>query len=145
MEMQAWARLFDLCQSPSRSEFALFEKLERYMTASFRRLTPSTSSGTRNPKSMCASAQTTSIRDHDRDHRRALQCEDLFRREFRSSKSSRDERRTIAAGAQACLSRSDNARLSSPWREVIFLSTGLSSISGRLAAGASLFSHNPRE
>ncbi len=40
-------RLFDLSQSPSARELASFEKPERYTTASFRRLIPSASSGTR--------------------------------------------------------------------------------------------------
>jgi hypothetical protein len=39
-----------------------------------------------------------------------------------------NERRTLAAGPEACLSSSDNGRLSTPWRKVIFLSAGLNSI-----------------
>ena len=69
-------RLFHLSQSPSGSELALFEKPERSTTASFRRLIPPASSGTRHPQAICASAQTfITARGayHDRDHRRALQ------------------------------------------------------------------------
>jgi hypothetical protein len=74
--VKTWVRLFDLSQSPSGSELALFEKPERSTTASFRRLIPSASSGTRHPQAICASAQMfISARGfyHDRDHRRALQ------------------------------------------------------------------------
>ena len=42
------------------------------------------------------------------------------RREFRSGEAAR---RTPAAARQASLSYSDNGRLSTPWREVIFLLT----------------------
>ena len=59
--------------SKSERELALFEKLERYMTASFRRLIPSASSGTR-PQAICAPAQTSIAARgtyHDRRHRRA--------------------------------------------------------------------------
>ncbi len=44
-------RSFDLSQSPSESELALFEKPVRSTKACFRRLIPSTSSGTRIRKS----------------------------------------------------------------------------------------------
>ena len=60
--------------SKSERELALFEKLERYMTASFRRLIPSASSGTRQPQAICAPAQTSIAARgtyHDRGHRRA--------------------------------------------------------------------------
>jgi hypothetical protein len=73
-------KLFDLSQSPSGSERALFEKPERSTTASFRRLIPSASSGTRHPQAICASAQTPIAArgaNHDRDHRRALQLKDF--------------------------------------------------------------------
>src|SRR6266487_5491211 len=74
--VKTWVRLFHLSQSPSGSELALFEKPERSTTASFRRLIPSASSGTRHPQAICASAQTSIAARgsyHDRDHRRALQ------------------------------------------------------------------------
>src|SRR5437773_11264150 len=73
--VKTWVRLFDLSQSPSGSELALFEKPERSTTASFRRLIPSASIGTRRPQAICASAQTSIAARgsyHDRDHRRAL-------------------------------------------------------------------------
>jgi hypothetical protein len=46
-----------------------------------------------------------------------------FRQSFRSGKSSQKEVHTPAAGCQASFSHSDNdrGRLSTPWREVIFL------------------------
>jgi len=55
--VKTWVRLFDLSQSPSGSELVLFEKLERHTTASFRRLIPSASRGTRHPQAICTSAQ----------------------------------------------------------------------------------------
>src|SRR2546423_195648 len=76
MEVKTCVRLFDLSQSPSARELALFEKPERYTTASFRRLMPTASSGTRHPPAICASAQTSIAARrtyHDRDHRCALQ------------------------------------------------------------------------
>src|SRR5439155_9239337 len=45
--VKTWVTFFDLSQSPSGSEPALLEKPERSTTASFRRLIPSASSGTR--------------------------------------------------------------------------------------------------
>ena len=42
-----------------RERARLIEKPERYTTASFRRLIPSTSSGTRHPQAICASAHTS--------------------------------------------------------------------------------------
>jgi hypothetical protein len=62
--------------SQPASEIVLFEKLERYMTASFRRLISSASSETRHPQAVRASARTSIAATgicHDRDHRRALQ------------------------------------------------------------------------
>jgi hypothetical protein len=76
MGVKTWARSFDLSLSPSGSELAFFEKLERYTTASFRPLIPSGSGATRHPQTICASAQTSIPARgtyHDRDHRRALQ------------------------------------------------------------------------
>jgi hypothetical protein len=52
-------RLFDLSQSPSRSELALFEKPEQSTTASFRNLIRSASSGARHPQAISASGQTS--------------------------------------------------------------------------------------
>src|SRR6516165_3394248 len=73
---ETWVRSFNLSQSPSGNELALFERPERSTTASFRRLILSASSGTRRPQAICASAQTSIAARgsyHDRDHRRALQ------------------------------------------------------------------------
>lgn len=69
-------RSFDLHQSQSESELALFEKLEQSMTASSRRLNSPATSRTMHAQATCAWAQTSIAAMgayHDRDHRRTLQ------------------------------------------------------------------------
>jgi hypothetical protein len=67
-------RLFDLSQSPSGSVLALFEKPGQSTTASFRRLIPSASSGTRHPQAISASAQTSIAARGSHHDLRSLPC-----------------------------------------------------------------------
>jgi hypothetical protein len=53
------------------------------------------------------------------------------RLEFRSGEATRRRRSTPEAARRASLSHFDNGRLSTPWREVIFLSTVVDSIFDR--------------